>query len=488
MGLADTTLLRNAAYIDGHWVQAAKEKTFQVHNPATSDVLANVPDMDAEDARRAIQAAERALPEWRALSAKQRSQKLRAWYDLITEHADDLALLLTSEQGKPLPEAKGEILSGASFVEWFAEEAKRIDGDLLPSQAPDRRELVLKQAVGVVGAITPWNFPSSMITRKVSPALAAGCTVVIKPAEDTPLSALALADLAERAGIPAGVLNVVTASHGAEVGTELATNPAVRKLSFTGSTAVGKLLMEQAAGTVKKISLELGGNAPFLVFEDADLDQAVAAAMQMKFINAGQTCICVNRLMVQDTIHDEFVERFAAAVDQLTVGNGTEMGVKQGPLINRKGLDKVETLVTDAVGKGAQVVRGGERHALGGTFYQPTVLTGVTPTMACFSNEIFGPVAGIIRFSSEQEAVRLANDTPYGLAAYFFTRDMGRIWRVGEGLEYGMVGANTGRFVSETIPFGGVKESGIGREGSKYGIDEFLETKLLCIGGIEPLG
>ena len=485
VALSDSNLLRDAGYINGQWAGAASGKQFPVVNPATGAEIASVPDMGADDARAAIAAAEAALPAWRSLSAKQRSQKLRAWFDLITEHVNDLALLLTTEQGKPLNEAKGEILSGASFVEWFAEEAKRIEGDILPWQAPGRRELVLKQPVGVVAAITPWNFPSSMITRKVSPALAAGCTVVIKPAEDTPLSALALAELAERAGIPAGVLNVVTASHGTEVGKELTSNPVVRKLSFTGSTAVGKLLMAQASDTVKKVSLELGGNAPCIVFDDADLDEALAGALQMKFINAGQTCICVNRLLVHDAVYDEFMRRFTEAVDRMQVGDGSQKGTTLGPLINDKGLGKVEQLVADAVEKGARVVRGGERHSLGQTFYQPTILTDATPDMACFSQEIFGPVAAAFRFSSEEEAIRLANDTPYGLAAYYFTKDMGRVWRVGEALEYGMVAANTGRFVSETIPFGGWKESGIGREGSKYGIEEFLETKFLCMGGMD---
>ncbi|MDN3516306.1 NAD-dependent succinate-semialdehyde dehydrogenase [Aquisalimonas lutea] len=484
VNLNDPQLLKNQAYVGGEWAPAAAGATFAVRNPATGETLGTVPDMTAADTRQAIAAAEEAFAGWRATPARKRSKILRKWFDLITEHADDLGALLTAEQGKPHAEAKGEVLSGAAYVEWFAEEAKRIEGDLLSPQGPGQREIVLKQPVGVVGAITPWNFPSSMITRKVSPALAAGCPVVIKPAEDTPLSALALAELAYRAGIPAGVLNVVTASHGAEVGHELSTNATVRKLSFTGSTAVGKLLMSQASDTVKKISLELGGNAPFLVFDDADLDAAVKAATTMKFINSGQTCICVNRLMVHENVHDAFMERFTAAVDQLNVGNGADKGVTNGPLINDKGLEKVESLVTDAVSHGATAVRGGQRHELGGTFYQPTVLTGVNPDMACFRNEIFGPVAPVYRFGSEDEAVRLANDTPYGLAAYYFTRDPGRMWRVGEALEYGMVACNTARFVHEGMPFGGFKESGIGREGSKYGIEEYLETKFLCMGGL----
>ncbi|SEP19170.1 NAD-dependent succinate-semialdehyde dehydrogenase [Aquisalimonas asiatica] len=484
LSLNDSQLLKTQAYIGGEWAPATSSATFDVINPATGDVLASVPDMNAADTKQAIAAAEQAWPEWRAMSARKRSKLLRKWYDLITQHSDDLAQLLTAEQGKPHAEAKGEVLGGAAYVEWFAEEAKRIEGDLLSPQGPGQRELVVKQPVGVVAAITPWNFPSSMITRKVSPALAAGCPVVIKPAEDTPLSALALAELAHRAGIPAGVVNVVTASHGAEVGGELATSATVRKLSFTGSTAVGKLLMSQASDTVKKVSLELGGNAPFLVFEDADLDAAVQAATMMKFINSGQTCICVNRLMVHENVYDAFMEKFTAAVDQLNVGNGAEKGVTTGPLINDKGLEKVEGLVKDALGSGAKAVRGGQRHDLGRTFYEPTVLADVNPDMACFGNEIFGPVAPVYRFSSEEEAVRLANDTPYGLAAYYFTRDPGRMWRVGEALEYGMVACNTARFVHEGMPFGGFKESGIGREGSKYGIDEYLEMKFLCMGGL----
>ena len=484
LSLNDSQLLKSQAYIGGEWTPAGNSATFAVNNPATGESLGTVPDMSAADARQAIAAAGAAFPEWSAMPARKRSQLLRKWFDLIQQHADDLAALLTAEQGKPHAEAKGEVLGGAAYVEWFAEEAKRIEGDVLSPQTSSQREVILKQPVGVVGAITPWNFPSSMITRKVSPALAAGCPVVIKPAEDTPLSALALAELAHRAGIPAGVVNVVTASHGADVGKELSTNPTVRKLSFTGSTAVGKLLMSQASDTVKKVSLELGGNAPFLVFEDADLDGAVKAATMMKFINTGQTCICVNRLMVHENVYDAFMERFTAAVDYLNIGNGAEKGVTTGPLINDKGLEKVESLVSDAVEKGAKAVRGGKRHELGGTFYEPTVLTDVNPEMACFGNEIFGPVAPVYKFSSEEEAVRLANDTPYGLAAYFFTKDAGRMWRVGEALEYGMVACNTARFVHEAMPFGGFKESGIGREGSKYGIEEYLETKFLCMGGL----
>lgn len=483
--LNDPTLIRTQAYINGAWTDADSGRTFAVYNPASGEQLARVPDMDAQDTRLAISAADAALADWRKLPAKQRAQVLRRWYELITSNTDDLALLLTLEQGKPLREAKGEVLSGAFFVEWFAEEARRVVGDLLPYGAPDRRELVMKQPVGVVGAITPWNFPASMITRKVAPALAAGCTVVLKPAEDTPLSALALAELAVRAGIPAGVLNVVTASQGVDVGGELTRNPTVRKLSFTGSSEVGKRLMAQCAETVKKVNLELGGNAPLIVFEDGDLDAAVKGVMAVKFANAGQNCISANRILVQDSIHDTFLKRLTVAVDRLAVGSGTREGVTTGPLINQGAVEKVEALVADALARGAKAVRGGRRDAQGPMFYQPSILAETTPAMSVFSTEIFGPVAAVYRFTDEAEAVRLANDTPYGLAAYFYARDLDRIFRVGEGLEYGMVGVNTHRFFSETVPFGGVKESGIGREGSSYGIDEFLETRYLCIGGLD---
>ncbi len=482
--LSDPSLLRQEAYVAGEWTAGSGGSRFDVFNPATGDKICDVPDMTAKDAVRAIEAADAAWSEWRATPARKRSALLRAWFDLIKANAKDLAAIMTAEQGKPAKEAFGEVLHGAAYVEWFAEEAKRIEGDVLAPQNGRRREFVLKQPVGVVAAITPWNFPSAMITRKIAPALAAGCTVVIKPAEDTPLSALALAELAHRAGFPTGVINVLPASHGAEVGGEFARNPTVRKLSFTGSTQVGKLLMSQCSDTLKKLSLELGGNAPFIVFDDADLKTAVASAMGIKFINAGQTCICANRMLVQDGIHDAFVEHLSKAVDGLNMGPGADPETNIGPLINSKALDKVEGLVADAVDKGASVARGGKRHELGQTFFQPTVLTGVEPAMNVFSNEIFGPVAGVHRFSDEEEAIRLANDTPYGLAAYFFTRDMGRTWRVGEALEYGMVGANEVSFTSEVMPFGGVKESGFGREGSKYGIDEYLEIKYLCVGGL----
>ncbi|WP_133493186.1 NAD-dependent succinate-semialdehyde dehydrogenase [Alcanivorax sp. 24] len=483
--LQDSTLLCHQSLIDGVWCDARSGLAFDVKNPATGEVLTQVPDMGAVDARTAVEAAGAAFTDWRRRSARERMTILRRWHQEIVANADDLALLLTLEQGKPLAEARAEVLSGANFVDWFAAEAMRVMGDILPPADNSRREWATRYPVGVVAAITPWNFPSSMVTRKVAPALAAGCTVVLKPAEDTPLSALALATLAERAGVPAGVFNVVTASHGAEVGGELTANPRVRKLSFTGSTAVGKLLMAQCAATVKKVSLELGGNAPFLVFEDADLDEAVAGAIAIKFYNTGQTCICANRIMVHERVYDAFLERLARAVGTLVLGEGTRDGVTQGPLINPAAFEKVSALVDDAVSSGATVVTGGGGDAgLGGTFYPLTVLGDVTPAMKVFNTEIFGPVAPVYRFSDEQEVIRLANDTPYGLAAYAYTRDLGRIFRLNEQLEYGMVGVNTPRFVSETVPFGGVKESGIGREGSVYGIDEFLETRYLCVAGL----
>ncbi|AFT70752.1 Succinate-semialdehyde dehydrogenase [NADP+] (Ssdh) [Alloalcanivorax dieselolei B5] len=483
--LQDSTLLCDQSLIDGVWCDARSGLAFDVKNPASSEVLAQVPDMGAVDARTAVEAAAAAFKDWRRRSARERMAILRRWHQQIIDNADDLALLLTLEQGKPLAEARAEVLSGANFVDWFAAEAMRVMGDILPPADNSRREWSTRHPIGVVAAITPWNFPSSMVTRKVAPALAAGCTVVLKPAEDTPLSALALAVLAERAGVPAGVFNVVTASHGAEVGGELTSNPQVRKLSFTGSTAVGKLLMAQCAATVKKVSLELGGNAPFLVFEDADLDEAVRGAIAIKFYNTGQTCICANRIMVHERVYDAFLERLARAVGALTLGEGTGDGVTQGPLINPAAFAKVSSLVEDAVSSGATVVTGGGGDAgLGGTFYPLTVLGDVTPAMKVFNTEIFGPVAPVYRFSDEDEAIRLANDTPYGLAAYAYTRDLGRIFRLNEQLEYGMVGVNTSRFVSETVPFGGVKESGIGREGSVYGIDEFLETRYLCLAGL----
>lgn len=475
-------LLRELSYINGEWVNAADGGFFEVRNPANGDFLAKVPDMDAADTRRAIEAAHQAFPAWRSATAAERAAILRRWYNLLMTHADDLALILTLEQGKPLAEAKGEITYGASFVEWFAEEARRVYGDVIPGHAADKRIVVVKQPIGVAAAITPWNFPNAMIARKVAPALAAGCTVVIKPAEATPLSALAMAVLAHEAGMPTGVLNVVTTNRPAIVGAELTANPLVRKLSFTGSTAVGKMLMQQCAGTVKRLSLELGGNAPFIVFDDADIDAAVEGAIASKYRNAGQTCVCANRFFVQRGIYEEFARRLTSAVQRQQVGRGTTPGVTIGPLINAQALEKVEALVADAVSKGARITTGGQRHSLGGLFYEPTILCDVTPRMTLSQQEIFGPVAPIFAFDSEEEAIALANDTPYGLAAYFYGRDASRIWRVAETLEYGMVGINTGLISTAVAPFGGMKESGFGREGSYYGIEEFLEVKYLCWG------
>lgn len=485
MKLKRTDLLQRHAWIDGEWTPAHGGKTFAVRNPADGSVIAEVADCGPEEAHKAIEAAHRAFPAWAAMLPARRARLLRRWFELIRAHTDDLALLLTAEQGKPLAEAKGEIKYGASFVEWFAEEARRIYGDIIPPHAAGVRLAVIKQPVGVVAAITPWNFPNAMITRKVAPALAAGCTVVVKPAEDTPLSALALAVLAHEAGFPPGVFNVVPTSDPAPVGEVLTGSPLVRKLSFTGSTEVGKLLMRQCADTVKKVSLELGGNAPFIVFDDADIDAAVQGAMASKYRNTGQTCICANRIFVQDGVYEAFAKKFAEAVQQLRVGVGTEEGVHIGPLINEAALEKVERLVANATARGACVLTGGRRHERGGTFYTPTVLTDVTPDMAIAQEEIFGPVAPLYRFHTEEEVIRLANDTRYGLAAYFYGRDIGRVWRVAEALEYGMVGINTGMISTAVAPFGGVKESGIGREGSKYGIEEFVEIKYLCFGGIE---
>ncbi|CCG43020.1 NAD-dependent succinate-semialdehyde dehydrogenase [Magnetospirillum molischianum] len=484
LSLADPALLRTQGYIDGTWCDAESGATFAVTNPADGSHLATVPAMGATETRHAIAAAERALPAWRDRTAKERSQVLRRWYELMMAAQDDLALLLTAEQGKPLAEARGEVGYGATFVEWFAEEAKRIYGDVIPEHAHGKRIIVTKEAVGVAAAITPWNFPSAMITRKCAPALAAGCTIVIKPAEDTPLSALALAVLAERAGFPAGVFNVVTAGDPAAVGNEMTSSPVVRALSFTGSTEIGKLLMRNCAGTVKKLSLELGGNAPFIVFDDADLDQAVAGAMASKFRNAGQTCVCANRLLIQDGIYDAFATKLTEAAAKLTVGPGLTTTSQQGPLINEEAITKVERHIADSVAKGARVALGGHRHSLGGTFFEPTILTGVTQDMLPAREEIFGPVAPLFRFSTEEEAVRMANDTEFGLAAYFYSRDIGRVWRVSRALEYGIVGINDGSISTEVAPFGGMKESGLGREGSKYGIEEFLETKYLCMGGL----
>ena len=482
--LKEMAFFREQCYIDGAWLDADDKSTISVVNPADGTIVGSVPRMGAEETRRAIEAANNAWPAWRAKTAKERASLLRKWFDLMMQHQEDLAVLMTTEQGKPLSESRGEIAYGAAFIEWFAEEAKRIYGDTIPAQFNDRRIVVIKQPVGVCAAVTPWNFPNAMITRKAGPALAAGCTMVIKPASQTPFSALALCELAERAGIPKGVLNVVTGASG-PIGKELTGNSLVRKFTFTGSTEVGKVLMAQCAGTVKKVSLELGGNAPFVVFDDADLDAAVEGAIASKYRNAGQTCVCANRLYVQDAVYDAFARKLADKVAQMKVGNGLEPGVVQGPLIDAKAVEKVEEHISDALNKGARVVVGGKRHALGGTFFEPTVLADVTPSMAVSREETFGPVAPLFRFKTEQELAALANATEYGLAAYFYSRDIGRIWRTAEALEFGIVGINIGIISTEVAPFGGMKESGIGREGSKYGIEEFLEVKYLCMGGLD---
>ncbi len=481
MGDALQELIRSQAYIDGQWTG---EPSVPVLDKATGEEIACVPDMGTEETRAAIAAAERAFPAWSKRTAKDRSTILRRWYDLIMAHADELALLLSREQGKPLTEAKGEILYGAGFVEYFAEQAKRVYGETIPSFKSDARIVVLQQPVGVIAAITPWNFPNAMITRKVTPALAVGCTAVVKPAEDTPLSALALAVLAERAGIPAGVFNIVTAKDPVAVGRELTANETVRAVTFTGSTEVGRILMRQSAETIKKVSLELGGNAPFIVFADADLDKAVAGAMASKYRNAGQTCVCANRIYVEAPVYDAFAEKLAAATRELKVGPGRQDGVNVGPLINEAAIAKVEEHVADAVEKGAKVLTGGQRHAMGGNFYQPTILTGVTAEMKVAREETFGPVAPLFRFDTEEDVIAQANATPYGLAAYFYARDIGRVWRVAEALEFGMVGVNEGVMSTELAPFGGVKQSGLGREGSHHGIAEFLEQKYVLMGGI----
>ncbi len=487
MNLKNKSLLQNKAYFDGHWVDAYNGKTFPVTNPYDGSFIGNVPDMGAIETKAAIGAAAKAFPAWRDKTASERARILKKWYALQMENVDDLAMLLTSEQGKPLAEAKGEIRYGASFVEWFAEEARRVYGDVIPGHGKGLRIMTIKQPIGVAAAITPWNFPNAMITRKVAPALAAGCTVVIKPAEDTPLSALALAVLAEEAGFPPGVLNIITTSHAPEVGKELTDNPLVRKLSFTGSTEIGKLLMAQSAKTVKKLSLELGGNAPFIVFDDADIDAAVAGAIASKYRNAGQTCVCANRLYAQAGIYEEFTQKLAEAASQLGVGNGMQEGLEIGPLMNAEAMAKVQRLIKDATDKGATVLTGGKHKTVGGnsSFYEPTVLTGVLPGMEISNEEIFGPIAPVIKFETEEEVVRLANDTEFGLASYFYGRDYARIWRVAEALEYGMVGINTGMISTAVAPFGGVKQSGFGREGSKYGMDDFLVMKYLCWGGVE---
>ena len=482
MNLNDPTLLRTDSYVNGAWTKAKGDKRFAVTNPANGAVIAEVADLGAAEVTAAIDAAVPAQKEWAARTAKDRAMVLRKWYDLIMANADDLAIILTTEMGKPLAEARGEVAYGASFIDWFGEEARRVCGDVMESPIPDKRFLAFKQPIGVFGAITPWNFPIAMITRKVAPGIAAGCACVLKPAEQTPLSALALAELAHRAGLPAGVMNIVTGMDAPAMGSALCDDDRIRKMTFTGSTEVGRILMRQSADTLKKMSLELGGNAPLIVFDDADLDLAIAGAMASKYRNAGQTCVCANRLFVQDGIYDEFARRLTEASAAMKVGDGLEEGVEQGPIIDDQGLAKVERHVADAIAKGATVLTGGKRHALGGTFYEPTVLTGMSSDMQMYGEETFGPVAGLFRFSTDDEAVAMANDTEFGLAAYIFTDSTSRLFRVSEALEYGMVSANTGIFSSEVGPFGGVKSSGLGREGSKYGIDEFLEIKFVCVG------
>lgn len=472
------------AYINGQWMDADSQATIPVHNPATGELIGSVPNMGAAETRRAIDFANVALPAWRSKTAKERAKILRNWFDLIIKNQEALAQLMTAEQGKPLIESRGEIAYGASFIEWFGEEAKRIYGETIPAHAKDKRLIVIKQAIGVCAAITPWNFPSAMITRKVGPALAAGCTIVLKPASQTPFSALALCQLAQEAGVPPGVFSCVTGS-ASEIGGELSSNPIVRKLSFTGSTEIGRLLLAQCASTVKKTSMELGGNAPFIVFDDADIDAAVKGAITSKYRNAGQTCICANRIMVQDSVYDLFVEKFSKAVSAFKVGNGADVDTVIGPLIDEKALAKVEAQVKDAVAKGGKVVVGGKRHPLGGCFYEPTVVSGASKDMLAFREETFGPFAPIFKFSTEAEAIAMANDTEFGLAAYFYAQNIGRIWRVAEALEYGMVGINEGLITTEVAPFGGVKESGLGREGSQHGIEDYLEMKYHCMGGIQ---
>ncbi|HJV64949.1 MAG TPA: NADP-dependent succinate-semialdehyde dehydrogenase [Geomonas sp.] len=482
--LRDGNLFQQLCYIDGAWTAADSGETIEVTNPATGEKIGTIPKMGAAETKRAIDAANRAFPQWRAKTAQERSLILRKWSDLMLEHQEDLAILMTAEQGKPLAESKGEIVYAASFIEWFAEEARRVYGDVIPPHQADKRIVVIKEPIGVCAAITPWNFPSAMITRKAGPALAAGCTMVVKPATATPYSALALAELAHRAGVPEGVFSVVTGSSGA-IGAEMTGNPVVRKLTFTGSTEIGKKLMAQCAGTVKKVSLELGGNAPFIVFDDADLDAAVEGAIISKYRNTGQTCVCTNRFLVQDGIYNKFSEKLAEAVSRMKVGDGLKGETQQGPLIDMAAVEKVEEHITDALDKGARVVTGGKRHVLGGSFFEPTVLADVTPQMLIAREETFGPVAPLFRFKTEAEAIRMANDTEFGLAAYFYCQDISRVWRVAEAIEYGIVGINTGLISTTVAPFGGVKESGLGREGSKYGMDDFLVVKYMCMGGIK---
>ena len=483
--LKNLNLLKTHGYINGQWVGDNVKSRFDVTNAYTNEVISTLPDMGKKETDKAILAANAAWPQWRSRTAKERAAILKKWFDLIMSNQEDLAMLMTAEQGKPLAEARGEVGYGASFIEWFAEEGKRTYGDVIPTPANDRRILVIKQPIGVVASITPWNFPIAMITRKCAPALAAGCPVVIKPAAETPLSALAIAELADQAGIPKGIINVIVGTNSSEIGLALTDSKIVRKLSFTGSTAVGKILTRNCADTMKKVSMELGGNAPFIVFDDADLDAAVAGAMISKFRNTGQTCVCTNRFLVQEGIYEEFVKRLADAVKTLNVGNGMDEGVNQGPLISLKALDKVKDHLSDAVDRGAVIVAGGKPHQNGGTMFEPTVVSNVDSSMKIASEETFGPLAPIFKFSTEQEAIDMANDTEFGLASYFFTNDINRIWRVSEALEYGMVGVNEGVISNEVAPFGGIKESGLGREGSHYGIDDFLELKYICMGGLK---
>ena len=483
--LNNTKLLKAHGYINGEWVGDNTESRFEVTNAYTNEVISTLPEMGKKETNDAIEAANIAWPNWRSKTAKERAVILKKWFDLIMENQEDLAILMTAEQGKPIAEARGEVGYGASFIEWFAEEGKRTYGDVIPTPSNDRRIIVIKQPIGVVAAITPWNFPIAMITRKCAPALAAGCPVVIKPASETPLSALAIAELADQAGIPKGILNVVVGTHSSEIGLALTESKIVRKLSFTGSTAVGKILTRNCADTMKKVSMELGGNAPFIVFDDADLDSAVSGALISKFRNTGQTCVCSNRILVQEGIYDEFVTRLADAVKTLNVGNGMEEGINQGPLISQKALDKVKDHISDAIDRGAVIVAGGKPHQSGGTMFEPTVISNVDSSMKVASEETFGPLAPIFKFSTEQEAIDMANDTEFGLASYFYTSNVNRIWRVSEALEYGMVGVNEGVISNEVAPFGGVKESGLGREGSHYGIDDFLELKYICMGGLK---
>ncbi|SFD12911.1 succinate-semialdehyde dehydrogenase / glutarate-semialdehyde dehydrogenase [Microbulbifer thermotolerans] len=482
--LKNTALLRTQSYVNGQWIDADSGETFAVTNPATGEVITRIANLGPAETRRAIEAADKAWPAWRKATAKERANVLRRWFHLIVDNVDDLAKILTAEQGKPLTEAKTEILYGANYIEWFSEEAKRIYGDVIAPPSNDKRIVVIKQSVGVACSITPWNFPSAMIARKMAPALAAGCPFIAKPASETPLSALALAVLAEEAGIPAGIFNVVAGKSAREIGAEMTSNSLVRKFTFTGSTAVGRLLQTQCADTIKKTSMELGGNAPFIVFDDADIDEAVKGAITCKYRNAGQTCVCANRIFVQEGVYDEFVEKFTAATKALKVGDGTDPDTQVGPLITRKAIKGVQELVDDALQKGAKATIGGAPHELGECFYAPTVLTEVNAQMRLFKEEIFGPVAPLFKFSSEDEVIRMANDTEFGLASYFYSRDIGRIWRVAEALEYGMVGINEGIISNEMAPFGGIKESGLGREGSKYGLDDYLEIKYLCMGGV----